>query len=230
MEKRTILVTGGASGIGKAIAKRFIAAGDTVIILGTTPPDFEATFFETDVRREEDIATAVAQIDAIDVVVNSAGVYKFSPTEQTTKEELDTIMDTNFKGTFLIAKHTLPILKQSKGTLINIASILALVPEAESAVYCASKAAVVMLTKCLAIEYATRVRVNAVLPGPIDTPMLRSAFSSEEAMREYEKTVLMKRIGSVEDVANVVEFLASEKASYVTGALYTVDGGESISR
>ena len=130
----------------------------------------------------------------------------------------------------MMCKHLLPILRKSKGNIINIASSIGIAPEPESPAYCATKAAVIMLTKCMAQQYAKEgIRVNAILPGPIDTPLLRSAFNSEHEIKEYAKANPMKRIGKPEDVANVAAFLASDEASYVTGGLYSVDGGESTS-
>lgn len=227
---KQIVVTGGSSGIGKAAAQHFIEQGHNVIIFDTAEPDFDVVYHQVDVRHEEQIAAAFSAIKSLDVAVNSAGVYRIATAAAMPVEDLNTVIDTNLKGTFLMSKHALPLLEKTSGVLINIASSLGVVPEADSPAYCASKAGVIMLTKCLALAHAGKVRVNAVLPGPIDTPMLQAAFTSKEEMAEYAKTVPMQRIGTPQDVANVIDFLVSDKAAYVTGATYTVDGGEVISR
>lgn len=125
----------------------------------------------------------------------------------------------------LIAK-----LKESKGCIVNIASCLGLVPELTSPLYCTTKAGLVMFTKCLAQEYGDLgVRVNAVLPGPILTDLLEKSFKNEDQKMKCAKRIPLRRIGTPEEVANVVAFLCSEKSSYVTGGIYTVDGGVSSS-
>lgn len=170
------------------------------------------------------------KVKKADILVNNAGIYFQASIEHTSKEELDRILDVNIKGTIFMCKHTLPLLKKNKGTIINISSALGMVPEPESPVYCATKSAVIMLTKCLAQEYASRqVRVNAILPGPIDTPLLRNAFPNAAALHAYGKKNPFRRVGTPAEVANVAVFLASGQASYVTGGLYAVDGGESTS-
>ena len=134
------------------------------------------------------------------------------------------------KGTNLMCTYGMQLIKNSKGTIINISSGLGLVPDPAAPAYCATKAAIIMLTKCMAQEYAAGgVRINAILPGQIDTPMLRSVFTSEEEFDDYAKSNPLGKVGKVEDVANVAAFLVSDEASYVTGSLYTVDGGESSS-
>ena len=226
---RTALITGGSGGIGKAIARRFKNEGAEVIIFDLEKPDYSGKFFRVDVGVEEQIEEAFRKIKKLDILVNNAGIYLQTHVEKTKPEELERLIDTNWKGVYLMCRYALPLLK-SKGSIINIASSLGVVPEPESAAYCSTKAAVIMLTKCLALEHASAgLRVNAILPGPIDTPLLRRVFSSEKERVEYAKLNPMGRIGTPEDVANVALFLASDEAGYVTGGLYTVDGGESVS-
>jgi NAD(P)-dependent dehydrogenase (short-subunit alcohol dehydrogenase family) len=230
LQHKIALITGGSSGIGQAIALLFAAEGAEIIVFDRVKPAFPATWFPVDIRNEEDIRHAISQIETVDIVVNNAGVYFQESVETTTVEQLDTITDVNFKGTYLLCKHVLPLLKRTKGTIINMASALGMVPELSSPAYCATKAAVIMLTKCLAQEYATHgIRINAILPGPIDTPLLRKSIASESDLVHMMQKNPMRKIGTPEDVANVALFLASAKAGYVTGSLYPVDGGESSS-
>ena len=122
-------------------------------------------------------------------------------------------------------------MSKSKGNIINVASALGVNPENESPAYCSSKAAVIMLTKCMAQANASKnVRVNAILPGPIDTPLLRKSFKTQKELDEYAKTNPMKKIGSAEEVARVALFLASDDSSFITSSTYEVDGGETSSR
>jgi len=230
LDKKVALITGGSKGIGKAIAQRFLDEGAKVIIFDIEKPDYEVDFYEVDISKEEQIKEAFEKIKNLDIVVNNAGIYFQASVEETSKEELDKIIDVNFKGAYLISKYALPLVRKNKGNIINISSAIGIVPEPGSPAYCSTKAAIIMLTKCMAQEYAAEgVRVNAILPGPIDTPLLRRFLPSEEAIQEYSKLNPMKRIGKPQDVANVAAFLASDKAGYITGGLYSVDGGESSS-
>jgi NAD(P)-dependent dehydrogenase (short-subunit alcohol dehydrogenase family) len=229
-DKKTVLITGGSKGIGKAIAQRFLKEGAKVIVFDVEKPDYEANFYEVDVRKEEQIKKAFEEIKDLDIVINNAGIYFQASVEETSNEQLDKIIDVNLKGVYLISKHALPLVRKNKGNIINISSIVGIVPEPGSAAYCSTKAAIVMLTKCMAQEHAAEgVRVNAILPGPIDTPLLRQLLSSEEARQEYVKLVPLGRIGKPEDVANLAAFLSSDEASFITGGLYSIDGGYSYS-
>ena len=229
-KNKTVLVTGASSGIGEAIAHRFIKEGANVVAFDLKKPEYECTFYKVDVRNENEIEEVISKIPTLDVVVNSAGIYFLESVENTSKKKLDDIVDINLKGTFLICKYTLPLLRKSKGNIVNIASGLGVVPEPGSPAYCATKAAVIMLTKCLSQEHGKEgIRVNAVLPGPIDTPLLRNSFTSENDLKISISKNPLRKIGKAEDVANVVYFLASDEASFVTGGLYSVDGGESVS-
>ncbi|MBU6389622.1 SDR family oxidoreductase [Patescibacteria group bacterium] len=228
LQNKVALITGASSGIGKAIARRFITEGARVIVFDIHPPDYQCQYFPVDISAPEQIQKALAQISALDVVVNNAGIYTVVPIEEMSKDQLDTITDINFKGTFLVAKYTLPFLKKSKGCMVNTASTLGMVPEPEAIAYCATKAAVLMLTRGLAVQYAKEgIRINAVLPGAIDTPLLRASFTSEEEVQSFLRKKPLGRMGMPEEVANAVTFLASEEASFINGAQCTVDGGES---
>ncbi|MEK6825338.1 MAG: SDR family oxidoreductase [Nanoarchaeota archaeon] len=230
LANKVAIITGGSQGIGEAIAQRFKKEGAKVIVFDLEKTKSEDEFYQVDISKEDQIRTAINNIKKVDILVNNAGIYFQESVITTTQEQLDKIVDINFKGTYLMCKHLLPILLKSKGNIINIASGLGVVPERSSPAYCATKAAIIMLTKCLAQEYASQgVRVNAILPGPIDTPLLRDSFKSEEDRRISENKVPLKRIGTPEEVANVALFLASQEASYVTGGTYAVDGGESSS-
>jgi len=230
LDKKVALITGGSNGIGKAIAQRFLNEGAKVIIFDIVKPDYDVDFYEVDITKEEEIKKAFQEIKHLDIVVNNAGIYFQASVEETSKEQLDKIIDVNFKGAYLISKYALPLIKESKGNIINISSAIGIAPEPGSPAYCATKAAIIMLTKCMAQEYAMEgVRVNVILPGPIDTPLLRRVFSSDEAIHKYAELNPMRRIGEPKDVANLAAFLASNEASYVTGGIYSVDGGESSS-
>ena len=146
----------------------------------------------------------------MDILINNAGIYFQASVEETTVEQLNNIFNINFFGSFLMSKHFLHLIRKNKGTIINISSGLGLAPEPTSPAYCSSKAAVIMLTKCMAQQYASQgIRVNAILPGPIDTPLLRNAFLSQKEIDDYAKLNPMKRIGTPKEVANVALFLAS---------------------
>lgn len=229
-KNKKALITGGAMGIGAAIANRFISEGAHVIIFDLEKPAYDCEFHKVDVSNEKDIIAAIEKIENLDIVVNNAGIYFHSLVEDTDEKDLSRMLDINIKGPYLISKHAIPLLKKSKGNFVNMSSALGVVPEPESPAYCATKAAIIMLTKCMAQQYASEgIRVNAVLPGPIDTPLLRASFDTDEAIKVSMQKNPMKRIGLPEEVANVVAFLASDEASYVTGGTYTVDGGEASS-
>jgi len=191
-------------------------------------PDYDVDFYQVDVSNEEQIKKAFEKIEDLDIVVNNAGIYFQASVEKTSEEQLDKIIGVNFKGAYLISKYALPLIKESKGNIINISSIVGIVSDPTSPAYCSTKAALIMLTKCMAREYGVKgVRVNAILPGPIDTPLLRRFLSSEELIQKYAALNPMGRIGKPEEIANVAAFLASDEASYVTGGIYSVDGGQS---
>ena len=228
--KKTAIVTGGSSGMGLAISQKLKQLGINVIVFDIQPPPEEFVFFHVDIRDDRQIQNALSQIDTVDILVNNAGVYFEKYLEDTTNDEIDKMVDINIKGTYLVTRNSFNKIKEAKGSIIIIASCLGLVPELTSPLYCTTKAGLVMLTKCLAQQYADLgVRVNCVLPGPIDTPLLRKSFSNAEAELHCANRIPIKKIGRPEDIANMVAFLVSEEANYITGGAFPVDGGVSSS-
>lgn len=228
LDKKVALVTGGSNGIGKAIAQRFLDEGAKVIIFDIVKPDYDVDFYQVDVSNEEQIKKAFQEIKHLDIVVNNAGIYFQASVEETSEEQLDKIIGVNFKGAYLISKYVLPLVRKNKGNIINISSVVGIISDSTSPAYSSTKAALIMLTKCMARKYGIEgVRVNAILPGPIDTPLLRRVLFSEELIQKYAALNPMGRIGKPEEVANLAAFLASDEASYITGGIYSVDGGQS---
>jgi NAD(P)-dependent dehydrogenase (short-subunit alcohol dehydrogenase family) len=244
-EDKIVLVTGGTSGIGFEAAKLFEEEGARVVVLGHNKGKGDdaikelgegAWFVQADVRNEDEVKKAIKEIVAkegkLDILVNSAGISVQDETDVTTFSEadFDATMDVNFKGTFLATKHAIPYLLKTKGNIVNIGSGMGLRPAKDDAfIYASSKAAVIMFTKAIALNYAGKgVRVNCVCPGATDTPMLREVFPDEEEYERYVKSRPMGRIATPREIANVIAFLASDEASIVTGGIYTADGGRSI--
>lgn len=229
-DKKVAIVTGGSSGMGLAILKKLKKEGMNVIIfdIQTPPEDFQ--FYHVDIRDDEQIKSALSNIPKVDILVNNAGIYFEKYLENTTNEEIDKMVDINIKGTYLMTRNTFSKIKEAKGTVVIIASCLGLVPELTSPLYCTTKAGLIMLTKCLAQQYADcGIRVNCVLPGPINTPLLQKSFTDEAAAVRCAERIPLKRIGESEDIANMVAFLVGEEAGYITGGAFPVDGGVSSS-
>ncbi len=230
LKNKVAVVTGGSNGIGEAIANKLKKLGAKVIIFDTKEPKSSYEYYKVNITKDSEIKKAVNLIDKVDILVNNAGIYFEKYIEQTTDEDIDNMVDVNIKGTFKVTRNLIDKLKENRGCIVNIASCLGLVPELTSPLYCTTKAGIVMFTKCLAQEYANLgVRVNCVLPGPILTELLEASFKNEEQKIKCANRIPIKRIGNPNEVANVVAFLSSDEASYVTGGIYTVDGGVSTS-
>jgi NAD(P)-dependent dehydrogenase (short-subunit alcohol dehydrogenase family) len=219
------LVTGGSSGIGQAVASMFKELKWQVIVLDKDAPKNDTdTFYQVDIQNGKDIENIFANVGSLDAVVHCAGVYNNTPLDKSDVDEIARICRTNLEGTAYVNRAAIKNMKSSGGVIINISSALALVPEPDSAMYCATKAGIVHLTRALAQAYAPKIRVNAVLPGPVDTPMLRNAFSTNEELEAYKNLNPLKRFAKPEEIAHAVRFLVENK--YTTGTLLQVDGGE----
>jgi len=175
------------------------------------------------------VGAALEALGGLDVLVNSAGVFERRPLAESDEAFWDSMIDINLKGTYFCSRAALPALEESGGAIVNLASIAGLEGYAGVTVYCASKGAIVNLTRAMAIELAPAVRVNCVCPGVIDTDMARLGFSEDGAPRadldDQAEFHPMKRVGTAEEVAKAILYLASPDAGFITGAALPIDGG-----
>ncbi len=234
---KTAIVTGAARGIGLASAKTLAADGYTVAMIdrdsdelaravGDVPGAF-AVDCDVSIPDQVDamIAAVLARTGQIDALVNNAGVADFGPIEDTSFERWRTVMATNLDGVFLVSQAAIPALKKTQGAIVNIASISGLRASTLRVAYGTSKAAVIQLSKQQAAELGEHnIRVNCVAPGPVKTK-LSIAVHSQAIIDAYHDAIPLNRYGSEQELANVIAFLCSDKASYVTGQVIAVDGG-----
>ena len=230
------IVTGGASGIGEATCRRFVEEGATVAVLDIDEAGANAVAGSlgalpvvADVADAEAMAAAVtAAADALGgltCLVNNAGTGNVMPLADYPDAEWDRLLDVNLRGTFHGLRASLPLLRDAGGAVVNVASVSGLRPTRGEAPYAAAKAAVISLTRSAALEYAPEVRVNAVAPGFIDTPLTGFAVVDPAYADPIIAGTPLGRIGSADEVADVIVFLASPLARYVTGETVVVDGG-----
>lgn len=243
---KVALITGGTEGMGYATAELFLREGARVAITGRSREKGrralrslrkhgEVVYIQGDVSIAADakrmVSETVGQYGRIDILFNNAGIYVEKTAEDTTEEEWNRVMDINVKGTFLVSKYAIPHMKKRRsGVIINNSSDAGLIGNRSCPAYCASKGAVTIMTKAMALDYAKYgIRVNSVNPGTIDTPMLvREAEASSdpaEYLRRTDAESPIGRVGRPEEVARAVLFLASEESSFVTGAALSIDGG-----
>ena len=242
LKGKNAVITGGAKGIGGAATRALHREGANVVILdvdslgGKLAEELGkgALFFKCDVSREAEVRQAmekaVETFGDLDILVNNAGIQRYSTVTETTEEEWDLVMNVNLKSAFLCAKHAIPsMLAKGKGVVINVSSVQAFITQNNVAPYTTSKTAMLGLTRSIAVDYAPNIRSVAVCPGTVDTPMLRDALQlSPDPEAVYQECVdmhLAKRICSPEEVAELIVFLASDKAPFITGQAIRIDGG-----
>jgi NAD(P)-dependent dehydrogenase (short-subunit alcohol dehydrogenase family) len=244
LENRIALVTGGSTGIGAAVAYELAENGAQVLITGRNEATLRASaerheniaFVVADIAEPAGAARSIEQVkkrwDRLDILVNNAGILEIAPLDAVTSDHVHRTFATNVEGLIETTRLALPLLKASRGNIVNVATVVADQPFANMSVYCASKAAVLALTRSWAQELgADGIRVNAVSPGPIETPMFSAGKLgvSEAQLQGLGAAILgqvpLGRFGKPEEVARVIGFLASPAASYVTGSQFSVGGG-----
>ncbi|GAA4322008.1 SDR family oxidoreductase [Mucilaginibacter gynuensis] len=245
LTNKVAVVTGGNSGIGYAAAKELAAQGAKVVITGrkaeavkNAAAELNVIGIVSDQGKLDQIDNLVAEVKAtygsVDVLFLNAGVASFSPVESATEDHYDTIMNLNVKGVYFTVQKFLPIINDG-GSIIFNTSVNAVLGMPSSSVYAASKAAVLSINKVLAGELAPRkIRVNAISPGPVETPLYGKVGLSEEEVNGFGailgQKILLNRFAQAEEIANVVRFLASDDASFVNGTEITVDGGLTVNK
>ena len=244
---KIVFITGGGTGIGKQCAKQFANEGAVVVIAGRREAKLKeivdeiikaggkADYFTCDTSKSSSVESVFAGIvkkyGRIDILVPNASMVLVSPIVDVKDEDVDRLVDINVKGTYYVMRAgARQMLKQGGGVIVAMSSMSGLVAHPNMSLYCCTKAAIANMTRALGLEFATsNIRVNAVCPGTIDTAMpndfAASTGDKDAAMQGFIDAEPMKRLGSTEEVANVVLFLASDEASFVTGSMYPVDAG-----
>jgi 2-keto-3-deoxy-L-fuconate dehydrogenase len=245
LDGKVALVTGGASGIGAATCRELTAAGAEVLIADLNVAGAQALAGELagakaiqmDVTSAASIEAALAQIPKLDILVNNAGIGLVGNVLATAEDDFDRVMRVNVKSVFLVTKTMLPLLLEAHGSsgrassIVNIGSVAGLIGVKQRFAYCASKGAVVAMTRQIAGDYPRQIRCNCIAPGTVQTPFVEGyldkyhAHEKEKAREELRMRQPMERLGTPEDVAGLVRYLCSKEAEFVQGAVVPIDGG-----
>lgn len=241
--KKTVVVTGGAKGIGEGCVRVFHRESANVVIFDKDTKRASKLqeelgervyVVECDVSKESEVKRAIMQtkdkFGEIDVLINNAGILKYASVTESSAEDWDSILNINVKGAFLCAKHAIPSMqKKGGGIVINISSAQAFMVQEKVAAYATSKSALLGLTRSIAVDYAPNIRSVALCPGGIDTPLNREAFQNspdpEKTMQDTIDIHLVKRMGTSEEIGEMAAFAASEKGSFLNGHPIRIDGG-----
>ena len=245
LEGRHALVTGGASGIGEATVKELVCAGAFVWIGDINLAAAESLAkaigssqaVHLDVTSPQSISAAVAHLSRLDILVNNAGIGHVGSIEQTEPDDFDRLLNVNVRSVYLVTRAFLPLLLaagedgDNVGSIVNIASVAGLVGIKQRFAYCTTKGAIVSMTRQLAVEYPKTLRVNAVCPGTVETPFVEGYLekfhkhNKEEVRAELRARQPIGRLGRPDEVASMVRYLASDQAAFISGSLFTIDGG-----
>jgi 2-keto-3-deoxy-L-fuconate dehydrogenase len=239
LDGRAALVTGGASGIGEAACRVLTAAGASVLIADIDRARAEALAAQLpgssvlilDITDEAAVQAALGGLPKLDILVNNAGIGLVGNIEETALADFQRLFRVNVEGTFLMTKYALPLLLASHGCIVNVASVAGLVGVKRRYAYCATKGAVVMMTRQLAVDYPTEIRVNAVAPGTVDTPFVEAYLEKyhkhekEKVRAELNARQPVGRLGKPEEIAYMILYVCSAEAGFVNGAVLSIDGG-----
>lgn len=246
-QSKVVVVTGGASGIGLACSREFAQRHATVAIVDLNQKEGRRAvrdlahssgrveFFPFDVSKSAEVAAGVKKVakkfGGIDILINNAGIQRYANAITCSEEEWDLVLGVNLKSAFLMSKYVIPeMIKRGGGAIVNTGSVQSGAAQSNSVHYVASKHGILGLTRCLALDFAReKIRANCVMPGGIDTPMMRWSASlggdPEGVLAAVDRIHLRGKMGKPEEVARVIVFLASDLASFITGAAIPVDGG-----
>lgn len=245
LQGKVAVVTGGSSGIGAASVELLAESGASVAVLDKVDADVrrelsknlcgQVRFFQADISRGSEFGPIVDEIQATlgtpTLLVNNAGIQHYGSITETPEEEWDRVMAINLKGAFLCSKAFIPgMVRAGRGAIVNVSSVQSFIVQRRVAAYATSKTALLGLTRSIAVDYAPAIRCNTVCPGSVDTPMLRAAIGeSAEIAEQCKQMHLLGRIGRAEEIADLICFLLSEKASFITGQAFRIDGGLGLS-
>jgi NAD(P)-dependent dehydrogenase (short-subunit alcohol dehydrogenase family) len=239
LDGRAALVTGGASGIGEQTCRVLHHAGASVTIVDVDKPRAEALAAELpgarvlifDITDGAAVRRAAAETAGLDILVNNAGIGLVGNIEETSAGDFDRLFNVNVRGTFFMTREFLPLLLASKGCIVNLGSVAGLVGVKRRYAYCATKGAVVAMTRQLAVDYAGRLRVNCICPGTVYTPFVEGYLEKyhkhekEKVRAELDQRQPVGRMGRPDEIAHMVLYLCSAEAEFVTGSVVTIDGG-----
>ena len=239
LDGRRALVTGGASGIGAATCRALAGAGASVAIVDIERSAAEALSRELpnssvlifDITDESAVKQGIASLPSLDILINNAGIGLVGNIEETDLADFQRVFRVNVEGLFLVTKYAIPLLVASKGSVVNIGSVAGLVGIKRRLAYCATKGAVVAMTRQLSVDYPTEIRVNCICPGTVDTPFVEAYLEKhhkhekEKVRQELNQRQPVGRLGRPEEIANLALYLSSKEADFVNGSVLTIDGG-----
>ena len=239
LDGKIALVTGGASGIGEQITRVFTAAGASVIICDVNRERAEALAdslpgaraIACDITNEDAVATSFLPLDKLDILVNNAGIGLVGNVAETQLADFQRIFRVNVEGLFLVTKHALPLLLASHGSIVNLGSVAGLVGVKRRFGYCATKGAVIAMTRQLAVDYPQELRANCICPGTVDTPFVEGylekyhSHEKDKVRAELNQRQPVGRLGKPDEIAHLALYLSSDQAAFVNGAVITIDGG-----
>ena len=239
LDGKVALVTGGASGIGEATVRTFAEAGAKVLIVDIDKQRAESlqadlpgsSSYQCDITNESEVAKLFDQIEKLDILVNNAGIGLVGSVEETALPDFQRLFRVNVEGTFLVTRTAIPLLVSSHGSIVNIGSVAGVVGVKRRFAYCATKGAVVAMTRQLAVDYPTQFRVNCIAPGTVDTPFVEGYLEKyhknekEKVRSELNMRQPIGRLGRPEEIARLALSLCAPAAEFMNGAVIPIDGG-----